>query len=155
MPYLIDGNNLLGLSHDLRVKDPGSRSRLVQQLAAFARSKRTKVTVVFDGDPEPGIGGHEMRLGDVQVVFAGRATDADSLILEILSAARDPASHVLITSDRALGERAKLHRARVITSRNFRRTLDDAAMPDRGPEEPLTDEQVAEWEDWFERGKAE
>ncbi len=155
MPYIVDGNNLLGLSPDLRIKDPGARERLVRALAIFARGKRTRVTVVFDGDPAPGFSGPGMHLGDVQILFAGRATDADSRILEILAAAPDPAGYILVTSDRALGDRARRLRARIITSLRFRRTLDEVAAPGRAGEERLSAEEVADWEAWFKQRDAE
>jgi hypothetical protein len=43
MPLLVDGNNLLGLRPEVLAKEPGIRRRLVKQLAAYARAKRTSV----------------------------------------------------------------------------------------------------------------
>jgi hypothetical protein len=75
--------------------------------------------------------------------------DADGRILEILDKARDPAGYTLVSSDRLLGERARQRRARCVTSIKFRRTLDET--PSSAEEEgPLSAEQIAEWESWFE-----
>ena len=123
----------------------------MRRLAGFARDKRTKVTVVFDGDPDGALSREDMQLGDVRVLFAGRTTDADTRILEILSEADDPAGFVLVTSDRALGERARRFRACQVTSLRFRRSLDEIAPPGAWAEAPLSAAQVAEWEEWFTR----
>ena len=149
MPLLVDGNNLLGLRPEVLAKEPGIRSRLVRQLAAYARAKRTSVTVVFDGEPgEDGLRS-DMTLGGVRVIFSGRTADADRRILEILDKVRDPAGFTLVSSDRLLGERARQRRARCITSLKFRRTLDEVGSSAED-DAPLSAEQIAEWESWFE-----
>jgi len=149
MPHLVDGNNLLGLGPDMRVKDPGARGRLVTQLAAFARARRSRVTVVFDGEISEGSGATEQHLGDVTVVFAGRSTDADRVILKILDASNDPAGFILVTSDRALGNAARHRRARIVTSLRFRRELVVVGPSQDSSEGKLTPEQIKDWEDWF------
>jgi len=149
MPFLIDGNNLLGLRPELLAKDPEIRGRLVRRLSGFARARRTSVIVVFDGEPaEDGLRS-DMTLGGVRVIFSGRAKDADGRILEILDKAKDPAGYTLVSSDRLLGERARQRRARCVTSIKFRRTLDETPSSAE-PEAPLSAEQIAEWERWFE-----
>jgi len=150
MPYLIDGNNLLGLRPEILAKDPGIRGRLVKQLSSFARSRRTSVVIVFDGEPdEDGLRG-DMTLGGVRVIFSGRTSDADTRILKILDDAKDPAGFTLVTTDRVLGDRARQRRARCVTSLKFRRTLEDLAPAGAGEDAPLSPDEVAEWETWFE-----
>ena len=155
MPWLIDGNNLLGLSAELHQKDPGARSRLVQRLAAFSRAKRTKVVVVFDGDPEPGLSGSDVALGDVRAIFSGRGASADSRILRLLDAAEDPAGYTVVTTDRALGDHARHRRASVVTSLAFRRKLEKEGISKPAGDEPLPADEVARWEEIFKRGKIE
>lgn len=155
MPYLVDGNNLLGLRLEVLMKEPGARGRLVQRLSDFARARRTKVVVVFDGEPEAGMPGPDVSLGDVRVIYAGRKRDADSRILKILEAADDPAGFVLVTSDRLLGDRARQRGARRVTpSTRFKRTLDEVTPADASGTTPLSADEIAEWEAWFrkERG---
>ena len=150
MPLLVDGNNLLGLRPEVLAKEPGIRRRLVKQLAAYARARRTSVIVVFDGEPDEDGLRSDMTLGAVRVIFSGRGSDADGRILEILDDAQDPAGFTLVSSDRLLGDRARQRRARCITSLKFRRTLDE--LGSSGEEDaPLSAEQIADWEQWFER----
>ena len=152
MPYLVDGNNVLGLRPDILQKDPGARSRLVQRLSDLSRAKRTKVIVVFDGERDPGLPQNEMSLGNVRVIFAGKSTDADSRILRMLEESDDPAGFQLVTSDRALADRARHRRVRnVVTALRFRRTLDELAPSGPDSHKPLTPDEVADWEAWFRR----
>ena len=153
MPWIVDGNNLLGLSAELHQKAPGARSRLVQRLAAFSRARRSKVIVVFDGEPEPGLAGADVALGDLRAIFSGRGASADSRILKILDEAEDPAGYLLVTSDRALGDHARHRRARVVTSLAFRRTLEKEGISKSAGDEPLPADEVARWEEIFRRGK--
>jgi predicted RNA-binding protein with PIN domain len=150
MPFLIDGNNLLGLRPEVLAKEPGIRRRLVGQLSAFARAKRTSVVVVFDGEPDEDGLRSDMTLGGVRVIFSGRVSDADGRILKILDEVRDPAGYTLVTSDRVLGDRARQRRARCVTSLKFRRSLEDLA-PAGGDDAPLSADQIADWESWFEQ----
>lgn len=149
MPYLVDGNNLLGLRPEVLAKEPGIRRRLVTQLGAFARAKKTTVVVVFDGDPDEDGLRADMTLGGVRVIFSGRTSDADGRILRILDDAKDPAGFTLVTSDRALGDRARHRRARCVTSLKFRRTLDELGAAG-GEDAPLSADQIADWESWFQ-----
>lgn len=153
MPYLIDGNNVLGLRREDRARDPGARSRLVRQLLGFCREKSVRAIVVFDGEPGDGVPAPRTALGDVTVLYAGKGSDADSRILGILDRAQDSAGFVLVTSDKALGDRARQRRARIITSPRFRRTLDEAGGA--GADAPLSPEQVADWEAWFDRDRSD
>ena len=52
MPYLIDGNNLLGVVLHRRRGDPETRSRLVSSLSRFARTKGCRILLFFDGPKE-------------------------------------------------------------------------------------------------------
>ena len=149
MPWLIDGNNLLGLSRERGAKDRASRSRLVHALAGYARAQRTKVTLVFDGDPDAGIASSTLHLGGLTVLWAGAGSDADTRILGLLDRANDPAGYIVVTSDRSLGDRARHRRARVVRSHEFRKTLEEMPVADAADGASLAPDEVADWEDWF------
>ena len=50
MPFLVDGDNLLGTSG--RARSDIEKNRLAAELLRFARSRGRRLTVVFDG-PAP------------------------------------------------------------------------------------------------------
>lgn len=143
MAELVDGNNLLG-------RHGGSRDALVAELARLAREKRKRVTVVFDGPPEPGRP-KVQPLGDVTVVYAAPRS-ADDEILRRVREARDPRGVTVVTDDRALAGAVQAAGARVAGLEPFRK--DAVKRIDRGEAreaeaKPAPSGGVKEWERWF------
>jgi nicotinic acid mononucleotide adenylyltransferase/predicted RNA-binding protein with PIN domain len=104
---LVDGNNVLGSRPDGWWRDrPGAQRRLTADLQALAARTGDDITVVFDGRPLPELaeGLHE----GVRVAYARRAgRDAgDDRLIETIEADTDPAALIVVTSDRALAQRA-------------------------------------------------
>ena len=139
---LLDGNNLLG-------RFRGERGALVAEAAELARRKRKRLTIVFDGPPEPGRG-KVQALGDVTVVCAA-PWSADEEILRRVREARDPRGVTVVTDDRALSSLVTAAGARVVGLEAYRgdarRRLDDG-----GPREtvkPAVPVGVKDWERWF------
>ncbi len=111
---IVDGNNVIGSRPDGWWRDrPGASRRLVTSLQDVARASGDRISVVFDGRPLAGLpeGVH----GGVLVVYATRPgrDAADDRIVEEVARDRDPASLVVVTSDRALADRARSLGARV------------------------------------------
>jgi predicted RNA-binding protein with PIN domain len=105
---LVDGNNVVGSRPDGWWRDrKGATRRLVTSLQALAARTGDQIAVVFDGRPLPDLaeGTHD----GVQVAYARRAgRDAgDDRIIEELANDDDPGSLTVVTSDRALAQRAR------------------------------------------------
>ena len=130
MPYLVDGNNVLGSD---RFSDDARRA-LVTRVAAFARAKRTRVTLVFDG-PEPS--SFAKHLGAVSVAFSGART-ADDVIAERAASGR---GWSVVTSDRGLAARVARREVTIVAPSQFVRELEVAAAV-----EPDTQ---GDWESFF------
>lgn len=127
MPFLIDGDNLLGTWPGRNRTDP-ERLALARELAGFGSRHRRRVVTVFDGagrgTPGPGPGIH----------FSGSGRSADERILEILAGQDDRRGWIVVTSDRSLGDRCRHLEARVERCDRFRRRLAPTAAgekPDR------------------------
>jgi hypothetical protein len=103
-------------------------------LASFARSKKTRVTCVFDG-PEPA--SFATHLGPVSIVFSAPRT-ADDVIFE-------RASHghgwSVVTSDRGLAARVERRHVKVVAPAVLIREMELASSS-----EPETG---SDWDDWF------
>jgi predicted RNA-binding protein with PIN domain len=126
--WLIDGSNVLGAMRADR-NAVESKRELARLVASFARAKRTKVTLFFDGPEPPNFARH---LGGATVVFAAKRK-ADDLIIEQTQAARD--AHV-VTSDRELAARVVGRRIEVVDAQQFVRELEAAeAEPGATPAE--------------------
>jgi predicted RNA-binding protein with PIN domain len=109
------------------------------------------VTVVFDGAAPAG-GQQGALLGGVRVLYAGAgrsATSADDRILAIVAASRTPAELTVVTSDSALGNRARSLGATILPCHKFRPLVQASAEAEAaGPEKP-THVDVGEWSRYF------
>ena len=115
MPYLIDGDNLLGTWRG-RDRSHGDRRALAHELDRAALRMRRRVVTVFDGPEIPSCG--------AGVHFAGRGRSADELILSILGEQNHRRGWIVVTSDRSLGDRCRHLGARVERCDRFRRRLE-------------------------------
>ena len=117
MPYLIDGNNLLGSWGGAAGAGDG-RFEVVRRVAAFCRARGARAVLVFDGAPfRPELGGQE--LGRVSLRFAPQGRDADSVIREIVDAASRPGEILVVTSDKALYSYARTRGAAVLRAHEW------------------------------------
>jgi predicted RNA-binding protein with PIN domain len=117
MPYLIDGNNVLGSWGGPAVPGDG-RMEVVRRVAAFCRIRGARAVLVFDGAPfRPDLGGQE--LGRVSLRFAPQGRDADSVIREIVDAAPRPAEILVVTSDKALYSYARTRGAGILRAHEW------------------------------------
>jgi predicted RNA-binding protein with PIN domain len=104
---LVDGMNVIGSRPDGWWRDrDGAIRRLLARLQALAAATGDEITLVLDGGPLPDLpeGGHD----GVEVRYARRPgrNAGDDRIVELLERAPDPAGLRVVTSDRALRERA-------------------------------------------------
>lgn len=145
MPYLIDGNNLLGSWGGPRGQDD-RRAEVVRRLAAFCRARNVRATVVFDGHPlRPEMAAQE--LGPLTLRVPPPGEDADSVIRELVERARRPSELVVVTSDKALFSYVKTLGASVLRAHEWNaleRQL--AARAHReGDEKPEREDDVEGW----------
>jgi predicted RNA-binding protein with PIN domain len=140
---LVDGNNLMGRPGG------GSRQALVAELCEVARRKRKKLTVVFDGPPEPGRP-KVQSFGDVTVVHAAPRS-ADEEIVRRIREARDPRGVTVVTDDRALSAAVTGAGARTTGIDIFFRDASArlARQPDAAAEKSTAPIGLADWERWF------
>lgn len=145
MPYLIDGNNLLGSWGGPRGQDD-RRGEVVRRLAAFCRARNVRATVVFDGHPlRPEMAAQE--LGPLTLRVPPPGEDADTVIRELVERAARPSEIVVVTSDKALFSYVKTLGASVLRAHEWNaleRQL--AARAHReGDEKPEREDDVEGW----------
>ena len=150
MPYLIDGNNLLGSWGGPAVPGDG-RSEVVRRVAEFCRAKGARAVLVFDGAPfRPDLGGQE--LGAVSVRFPVAGRDADSLIRDLVDAAQRPGEIVVVTSDKALYSYARTRGARALRAHEWNALARDAKpRARRAAGRAETPERETDVEGWLKR----
>lgn len=129
MPHLvIDGMNVIGSRPDGWWRDrDGAARRLLGRLQALAAAADDELTLVLDGRPLADVpeGTHD----GVDVRYARRpGRDAgDDRIVELLEQLPDAATVCVVTSDRALRERARAVGAEVVGAGALLRRLDEVS----------------------------
>jgi predicted RNA-binding protein with PIN domain len=130
MPYLVDGNNVMGQRVGFHKDRRRARLRLLDELADFAERRGATVSVVFDGAPDDIVSDNSHYRG-VSVHYAARGSDADSRIRSLVADSRERRTLLVVTSDRALADSVRALGARVVRSGEFRKMLEErVAVPD-------------------------
>jgi len=157
---VVDGYNLIHAMPELArlVGSDLERARdgLVSKLAVYRSGRGVRVTVVFDGQGMPAQQGRPP--GGVEVVFSRAPQNADAKIKTMLSLEKSPKSWTVVTSDNSIVRYARDYGAKTIPSAEFAVKL-GPAIPKLGPnrpapkDAPLTPAEVAEWEEFFRKGR--
>lgn len=158
MPYIIDGNNLIGSCPEIALDDPQARDKLIAILQSFQESKKTKITLVFDGDPQRG--NHRVPITPkLAVLYPTYGNTADEEIKHQLEKYTNLREVVLVTSDRELKNYARDKGARTINSIEFYYEMKKVARHSVKQEETLkrvntklSQNEVEQWMKIFDRG---
>lgn len=146
MPYLIDGNNLLGSWGGPTTGDD-RRDDVVRRVAAFCRGRGARATLIFDGHPlRADMAVQE--LGPVSIRVPPPGSDADTVIRELIDRAPRPGDLIVVTSDKALYSYARTMGAAVLRAHEWNaleRKLDQARQVAPGREKPEREDDVEGW----------
>jgi len=157
MPYIIDGDNIIGSSPDISLEDPKARPKLIYIIRKFQENKKNNVTIVFDGMPENGV-----QREDLSEKFCVRypppGTSADDEIKRILNGFNYFKDVIVVTSDRELRTFAKKKGAKIINSvefyfelKRFSRVHGKKEETKKRIDTQLSDTEVEQWMKIFER----
>ena len=125
MAYIVDGNNVMGQRPGWHRDKAQARRRLLEEAAAFARTKKARVTMVFDGAPDRALPEGGAYKG-VKVLYAEIGSDADTRIERIVESSRDRRGLTVVTSDRRLALAVRSCGASVMRSGEFRQQIEEA-----------------------------
>src|SRR5262245_12493181 len=145
MPYLIDGNNLLGSWGGPR-EDDDRRGEVVRRVAAFCRARGARATLVFDGGPlRSELASQD--LGPLSIRVPQQGQTADDVIRELVERTQRPADWMVVTSDKALYSYVKTLGATVLRVHEWN-ALERRLVP-RSPsttsEKPEREDDVEGW----------
>ena len=160
--YLIDGNNVIGRRakgyEDWFQDKPGARRQFLLDLAALAKAKKLRLTVVFDGAPDASFPDGASYRG-VKVFYARQGSDADTRIVQLVEAERNKKNLTVVTSDRKLTDRVRVCGVRVMRAGEFQQLMDEAAAaaPKAGTPSAGTvkKEEMNEWLRYFGADEAD
>lgn len=154
MPYLVDGHNLIPKA-GLRLDSPDDELELVAVLQDFARFKRQRVEVYFDGAPAAQAG--TRKFGTVRAYFVRQGQTADNAIRARLnSLGKDAKNWAVVSSDREVQGAARAARAQVVSSEEFVKMIREAKnlIPNANDEDKkLSEAEVDKWMEIFRRGR--
>lgn len=123
MAYIVDGNNVMGQTPGWHRDKAKARRRLLEQLADFAKAKKARLTVVFDGAPDQ-IAPEGSAFRGVKVLYADRGSDADTRIERLVESSPNKRGLTVVTSDRRLALAVRSSGATVIRSGEFRKLME-------------------------------
>jgi hypothetical protein len=162
---IVDGYNLLhklpALSSLLGCDLEQARERLVSQLAGYRAARNVRVTLVFDGrGPQARPAGARLPSG-VEVVYSRAPQTADDVIKRMLATERSPRACTVVTSDNSIILHARDFGAKVVSSAEFAGQLvgegrhrANGGKPRAAEKPEMTKAAVAEWEEYFRRGRS-
>ncbi|NQU28311.1 MAG: NYN domain-containing protein [Candidatus Marinimicrobia bacterium] len=130
---IIDGYNLIysmpGLMKFRKRKFQMAREGLLRKIAQVGKKRKTFMVVVFDGKEDEIIPDEEGINEWVQVRYSPHYKKADTIIVELAQAERNPRSCTVVTSDKAI-IREVLHAGmKTISSEDFAQILDPKLRP--------------------------
>jgi predicted RNA-binding protein with PIN domain len=146
MTYLIDGHNLIPHIPGLSLTDLEDEQALIDRLQAFCGKRRKRAEIYFDQAP-PGRAG-QRSFGLVSAHFVQQGMTADEAIRRRLDRlGKAAANWTVVSSDHQVQAEARSHRARVISSSDFAREIEDQGPGGNGPEgqRKLSEEEIKRW----------
>lgn len=130
MHIIVDGYNLIRQSPELFELDrrdiQTGRDALIDMLSAYHRLKRHPITIVFDGINAPLFSRRQDRVKGIRIVFSRTGETADTVIKRM--AAREREKALVVSSDRAVVDRAASSGAATISSPAFEDKIRMAAF---------------------------
>ncbi len=145
MPYLLDGNNLIGRVRRTAKPSAEDREALVSEIAGRLRRTRAKATIFFDGPA----GERASSLGSLSVRVPSGGSADDAIVREV-ERAKAPREAVVVTADRGLASRCRDAGAKVCSPDEFFARFGAATAGTRGEREATGKVDVDEWLRYFE-----
>lgn len=155
MLVIIDGHNLLwSVYKDSHEFDLSTELQLCRLISRYLRATGDKGQIVFDGRG-PAEKDFFGSVADLEVVFAGVATDADTVIENKISASSAPRDLTIVSSDRRIIKAARAAKATALKSEEFWGMLKGRLARKQKNEEPpekqrgLDQAQTQKWLEFF------
>ena len=137
MPIIIDGHNLLwSIQKTSEEDEPISDVQLCCIVSRYLKLIGETAEVVFDGTGPPDKDRFD-NISNLEVFFAGLATDADSVIADKIRANTAPKRLKIVSSDRMIRDAARARKAVSVKSEVFWIDLQKQLSRKRTRREPL------------------
>lgn len=155
MPFIIDGHNLLHSIHKTtRGDQPISDIALCRLVSRYLQACGEKGQIIFDGTGPPQKTAFDY-IKNLEVVFVGITTDADTVIEDKITASTAPKRLTVVSSDRRLIRAARIRKAGTIKSDAFWDDVQKQLRHKKKFKEPqqkqhgLTESETKQWLEFF------
>ena len=153
--FIIDGHNLLHTIFKLE-EDAGAISDvgLCRILSRYFTLTAEKGEIIFDGTGPPDKGGFD-NISNLEVFFAGRGTDTDTVIEDKIAASTAPKGLTIVSSDRRLRAAARTRKSTSVKSDVFWKDVQKQLNRKRPVKEPqakrqgLSEGETDQWLEFF------
>jgi predicted RNA-binding protein with PIN domain len=135
---LIDGYNLIGISHENFEK---ARTKIIKELQQYAAQKKHDITIVFDGWKSGQKDQTRNKAGHVTTIYSRLGENADTVIKKMLASAEKP--WIVVSSDREISDYAFRKDFAAVHSEEFEFKL-YSALRSASSEEEITEEMSLE-----------
>ncbi len=153
--FIIDGHNLL---HSIDKVDEGSESisdvQLCRIVGRYLKLIGEKGEIIFDGTGPRDKSGFD-NISNLEVLFAGLGTDADTIIEDKIRANTAPKRLSIVSSDRRLRKAAQARKAMAVKSEVFWNNLQKQLSRKKTMREPaakrqgLSESETKQWLKFF------
>ncbi len=151
---IIDGYNLLHSVRKSEYFESISDVQLCRITGKFLKITGEKGEIVFDGTGPKDKSGFD-NISNLEVLFAGRDSDADTVIEDKIRANTAPKRLTIVSSDRRLRKAAQVRKATSVKSDAFWAGLEKQLSRKRPAREPaekrrgLTESETKQWLEFF------
>jgi predicted RNA-binding protein with PIN domain len=114
MPYLLDGNNLIGRARGTARPSESDRDALVAELSARLRATKARAILFFDGPA----GGRGASLGSLSIRRPSGGSADEAIVAEV-ARSKAPGEAIVVTSDRELQRRVRDAGGKVCSPQDF------------------------------------
>ena len=140
MPYWFDGNNLIGLSAAAARQDRRTCRSFLELLSAYARTRRSRFTVFFDGDDSSRV----MPPRGIRVRYSAPMSTDDAILHHARGSAA-PGEIIVVTNDHALAGRCRNGGVKTMDWRQFTAKMNSSP---RNPQAPPSKDEKIDIEEW-------
>ena len=154
MPVIIDGYNLLRSVQKAEDFESISDVQLCRLIGRYLKLIGENGEIIFDGTGPPDKSGFD-DISNLEVLFAGLAADADTVIEDKIRANTAPKRLTVVSSDRRLRKSAQARKATIVRSEVFWDNLQKQLSRKRTAKEPtekrrgLSESETEQWLKFF------
>lgn len=156
MPFIIDGHNLLyAIQKEGELYEPVSDVGMCNLLASYFNRISENAQVIFDGTGPPDKSAFD-NISNLEVIFSGLRSDADTVIEDKIKASTAPKRLVVVSSDRRIATAARKRKVKLLKSPAFWERVQKRLNRKERPKEPrakrdgLTESETQQWVKFFD-----